>query len=34
MPTDGPDDLFKRADDALYQAKELGKARTVAIDGG
>jgi diguanylate cyclase (GGDEF)-like protein len=32
-PTDSPDELFKRADDALYQAKELGKARTVAIDG-
>jgi diguanylate cyclase (GGDEF)-like protein len=31
--TDQPDDLFKRADDALYRAKELGKARTVAVDG-
>jgi diguanylate cyclase (GGDEF)-like protein len=30
---DQPDDLFKRADDALYRAKELGKARTVAVDG-
>ena len=26
--SDQPDDLFKRADDALYRAKELGKART------
>jgi diguanylate cyclase (GGDEF)-like protein len=32
-PSDQPDDLFKRADDALYQAKDLGKARTVAVDG-
>ncbi|MFZ1879309.1 MAG: diguanylate cyclase [Gaiellaceae bacterium] len=31
--SDQPDDLFKRADDALYRAKELGKARTVAVDG-
>jgi diguanylate cyclase (GGDEF)-like protein len=31
--TDRPNDLFQRADDALYQAKELGKARTVAVDG-
>ena len=30
---DGPSALFQRADDALYQAKELGKARTVAADG-
>jgi diguanylate cyclase (GGDEF)-like protein len=33
-PTDTPDDLFQRADAALYQAKDLGKARTVAVDGG
>ena len=32
-PEDRPNDLFKRADDALYRAKELGKARTVAADG-
>jgi diguanylate cyclase (GGDEF)-like protein len=30
---DRPNDLFKRADEALYRAKELGKARTVAADG-
>jgi diguanylate cyclase (GGDEF)-like protein len=30
---DRPTDLFQRADDALYKAKELGKARTVAADG-
>jgi diguanylate cyclase (GGDEF)-like protein len=30
---DRPNDLFQRADAALYQAKELGKARTVAADG-
>ena len=30
---DGPSALFQRADEALYQAKELGKARTVAADG-
>ena len=29
-PGEGPTDLFQRADDALYRAKELGKARTVA----
>jgi diguanylate cyclase (GGDEF)-like protein len=28
-----PNDLFQRADDALYRAKELGKAQTVAVDG-
>jgi diguanylate cyclase (GGDEF)-like protein len=32
-PGDQPNDLFQRADDALYQAKELGKAQTVAVDG-
>ena len=32
-PGDRPNDLFQRADDALYRAKELGKARTVAADG-
>jgi diguanylate cyclase (GGDEF)-like protein len=32
-PGEGPNDLFQRADDALYRAKELGKARTVAVDG-
>jgi diguanylate cyclase (GGDEF)-like protein len=31
--TDRPNDVFQRADDALYRAKELGKARTVATDG-
>jgi diguanylate cyclase (GGDEF)-like protein len=31
--TDQPNDLFQRADQALYRAKELGKARTVAVDG-
>jgi diguanylate cyclase (GGDEF)-like protein len=30
---DQPNDLFQRADQALYRAKELGKARTVAVDG-
>ena len=32
---DGDDavELFERADAALYRAKELGKARTVAADG-
>jgi len=30
---DRPTELFERADDALYRAKELGKARTVAADG-
>jgi diguanylate cyclase (GGDEF)-like protein len=28
-PGDSPHDLFERADEALYRAKELGKARTV-----
>ena len=28
-PADRPTDLFERADEALYRAKELGKARTV-----
>jgi diguanylate cyclase (GGDEF)-like protein len=32
-PSDRPNDLFERADDALYRAKELGKARTVLADG-
>ena len=32
-PGEEPNDLFQRADDALYRAKELGKARTVAVDG-
>jgi PleD family two-component response regulator len=32
-PGDRPNDLFERADEALYRAKELGKARTVAADG-
>jgi diguanylate cyclase (GGDEF)-like protein len=27
---DRPEDVFQRADDALYQAKELGKARTIS----
>jgi two-component system cell cycle response regulator len=31
-PDDRPNDLFQRADDALYRAKEMGKARTVAAD--
>jgi diguanylate cyclase (GGDEF)-like protein len=31
--SDRPNDLFERADEALYRAKELGKARTVAADG-
>jgi diguanylate cyclase (GGDEF)-like protein len=30
---DRPTNLFERADDALYRAKELGKARTVSADG-
>jgi diguanylate cyclase (GGDEF)-like protein len=30
---DRPTNLFERADDALYRAKELGKARTVTADG-
>jgi diguanylate cyclase (GGDEF)-like protein len=30
---DRPNDVFERADDALYRAKELGKARTVLADG-
>jgi diguanylate cyclase (GGDEF)-like protein len=30
---DRPNDLFERADEALYRAKELGKARTIAADG-
>jgi PleD family two-component response regulator len=30
-----PTDLFERADEALYRAKELGKAQThVAANGG
>jgi diguanylate cyclase len=29
QPEDGPDALFERADEALYRAKELGKAQTV-----
>jgi diguanylate cyclase (GGDEF)-like protein len=34
-PADRPTDLFERADEALYRAKELGKAQTqVAADGG
>lgn len=32
-PTDRPNDIFERADEALYRAKELGKARTVTADG-
>jgi diguanylate cyclase (GGDEF)-like protein len=32
-PGDRPSDLFERADDALYRAKGLGKARTVLADG-
>jgi len=31
-PGDRPNDLFERADEALYRAKELGKARTVMAD--
>jgi diguanylate cyclase (GGDEF)-like protein len=34
-PDDRPTDLFERADEALYRAKELGKAQTqVAANGG
>jgi diguanylate cyclase (GGDEF)-like protein len=32
-PEDGAPELFQRADDALYRAKDAGKARTVAADG-
>jgi diguanylate cyclase (GGDEF)-like protein len=32
-PGDGAEEIFERADGALYRAKELGKARTVAADG-
>ena len=32
-PEDGAQQLFQRADDALYRAKNAGKARTVAADG-
>jgi diguanylate cyclase (GGDEF)-like protein len=32
-PGDRPNDIFERADEALYRAKELGKARTVTADG-
>jgi diguanylate cyclase (GGDEF)-like protein len=32
-PGDRPNDVFERADEALYRAKELGKAQTVAADG-
>jgi diguanylate cyclase (GGDEF)-like protein len=32
-PGDRPNDVFERADEALYRAKELGKARTVTADG-
>ena len=32
-PADRPADLFERADVALYRAKELGKAQTVAANG-
>jgi diguanylate cyclase (GGDEF)-like protein len=31
---DGPNDLFERADEALYRAKELGKARAVVAEDG
>jgi diguanylate cyclase (GGDEF)-like protein len=31
-PGDRPNDLFERADEALYRAKELGKARTVTAE--
>jgi len=31
-PGDRPNDLFERADGALYRAKELGKARTVTAE--
>ena len=31
-PSDRPNDLFERADEALYRAKELGKARTVMAE--
>jgi diguanylate cyclase (GGDEF)-like protein len=33
-PSDRPNDLFERADEALYRAKELGKAQTVAAADG
>jgi diguanylate cyclase (GGDEF)-like protein len=33
-PSDGPSDVFERADEALYRAKELGKARTVRAEDG
>jgi two-component system, cell cycle response regulator len=33
QPGDRPHELFERADDALYRAKELGKARTVLSNG-
>jgi diguanylate cyclase (GGDEF)-like protein len=32
-PGDRPNELFERADEALYRAKELGKARTVLANG-
>jgi diguanylate cyclase (GGDEF)-like protein len=32
-PSDRPNDIFERADEALYRAKELGKARTVTAEG-
>ena len=31
-PGDRPNDLFERADEALYRAKELGKARTIMAE--
>ena len=31
-PGDRPNDLFERSDEALYRAKELGKARTVTAE--
>ena len=33
-PGDRPNELFERADEALYRAKELGKARTVLAENG
>ena len=33
-PGDRPSDIFERADEALYRAKELGKARTVIAENG